>query len=514
MKHLLSIVCLLHVCCVVMAQDADFTIIRDTVQVDIEGNLTQILEQNGKYYCFFEDESPNGATRGNKRMYIILPDGQIEHCIDSLPRSFESYYPDFYIRNDSLIYRIYYDDHDTYFFDKKKLQWVQIPTTDDLIYEDDDYYVTSLDFGEWGGATWFRHKATGKEYCLGVTTPKVLRLGNSYFLSQYSYVLEIADPRALHECSPEQYYQYTVKNEKFFEGLFHRQGITTTHYNSGRSYYDFFFERCPFSITTSLVVGQKLYHLVSDDCMLYIAKFEDRIIRRIKPVTGCLNIYNFRTNNYRSSIQKDGSQMLKFTTKDDKMSGLMKIKGDTLFLHYIDNKFRDRREPRGKKFGDKLFKNFFASACSNYGNKNIYEISDYQKNTNKAIQILDDNRETHNSRMGFYIIEDSTFVHEITYSYSQIDSLPKRSLYVWKDYDQSTMSTASKTKLFENRFKKIKQFIASYLQKNNLKAEEEVIGKYEIKWVTTAGTTISLGPSFSDNFKESREIRLFIGYGR
>lgn len=514
-KNILLLIFILYSFCSITAQEKNFIVTRDTIHVNIEGALGHSLMVGDKFYCFFQGQNPNGASIGKKKMYIISSNGRVEHCIDDLPEDFQSYYPDFHLRNDSILYKIYYGDRDTYLFEKETLKWKKISTTDDLIYEDDKYYVTSLDFGEWGDATWFRNKATGTEYQLGVTTPKVNRLGDSYFLSLGNRILEISDPRTMQECSPEEYYRSTINNRKFYDELYYDKGAKTIYLSSRKSYFEFLREECPMYIRTSFVSNKKLYHLLVDSCKLYIAVLEGENLKKINTLATDLNVYSY-SNNYRSSIQKDGNQTLKFTTKDEKMSGLMKIKGDTIALHYITNDFREKLEPRGKELADAFFQGFFSNIFSNYNNKNIYEITDYQKNENHAIPILDDDREIDNSRVGFSIVEDSVFVHEITYMYSQRDSLPKRSLYIWKDYANFRVkeNEANAISCYEDRFGELKQFITQYLRKNNLFGEQSDSAKFSTQWVTNTGITIDLHAHHEHGFEANREIRLFIGYGK
>lgn len=74
-----------------------------------------------------------------------------------LCNSFKSFLVDD-IRNDSIIAKSCTGKYETYFFNLKKESWQQIKEADDVLYEDDDYYITSIDYGEGGYTTWFKDK--------------------------------------------------------------------------------------------------------------------------------------------------------------------------------------------------------------------------------------------------------------------------------------------------------------------------------------------------------------------
>ena len=74
-----------------------------------------------------------------------------------------------YIKNDTIFTTEYYN-HNTFYLDKNN-NWIETKKGIDLYYDDKDYSVYSLDFGEWGGVTWFKDKQTGTQFEIGATTP-------------------------------------------------------------------------------------------------------------------------------------------------------------------------------------------------------------------------------------------------------------------------------------------------------------------------------------------------------
>src|SRR5690606_15694528 len=120
---------------------------------------------------------------------------------------------DFYVKNDSLILKPYMDKQ-SYHFDLKNHTWNKIDKTDDLIFEDENFYVYSLNFGEWGGKTWFKDKKTGIEYVLETTTPLINRIGTTYYLSNSFEVLKIENPLELTKCDNDVTYENIRKSGK------------------------------------------------------------------------------------------------------------------------------------------------------------------------------------------------------------------------------------------------------------------------------------------------------------
>lgn len=518
MKRLLLILFSVSTLSTLIAQETKFVVTRDTITFDIQGDLQEALIVDDKYYCFFQPIFPTGMAP--KKMYIIAGDGTIEHCLDSLPYKFNGLYSDFHLRNDSILFKTTCRKCNTYIFDKQRLTWGEIAIKDDLVYEDDEFYVTSLDFGEWGGATWFRDKKTGKEYRLSLVSRIINKLGENYFLCFGNRILKIKDPREMHECFPGEYYGYTVKNEKYYDEVYYKQGIETIYSNIPKSpYYPRILEpnECVTSMQTSFLANEKLYHLLMDSCKLSIAELQNGKLEKIKLIAEDISTYSL-SNSYRCSIQKDGSQIIRFGVRGQDLFGLMKIKGDTIAFHYFNNMFKERLNPRGKEKTDVLFKEFFSSVFSKYNNKNIYEIRDYLVNTNQAIDITGvmDDSEIDNSRMAFRIVEDSIFDHQISYIYSKRNGLPKRSVYVLKNQNRyKYIKNDEKHKvLYEKRFEEIKQYIDQYLQEHKLVKSRSVLDKYSLFWKTTLGGTIDLQAGGRNEFQDRQEIRLFINYGK
>ena len=176
MKHYIQIFIVLLLIVLVSCNDSDknqeaeIQIQHDTLTIDVKGSLGQIIKFQNNYYCFFDRSNPY-SSKSFKDFYILTSGGEIIQKID-VPEKLSSLYYDMHVRNDSIITKEYYD-HYTFYLDLEKSEWVEINEVDDLVFEDENYYVTHLGFGEFGSTVWFKDKNTKKEYEFSSTTPSI-----------------------------------------------------------------------------------------------------------------------------------------------------------------------------------------------------------------------------------------------------------------------------------------------------------------------------------------------------
>src|SRR5690606_35791541 len=103
------------------------------------------------------------------------------------------------------------------YLDLKKDKWIKTKKGIDLHYEDFDYSVYSLDFGEWGGITWFEDKQTLQQYEIGVTTPIINKLNDVYYLTDEKSILIIEDPKKLDISKvPYDYNKFVLSEKRYF----------------------------------------------------------------------------------------------------------------------------------------------------------------------------------------------------------------------------------------------------------------------------------------------------------
>ena len=124
-----------------------FTIVQDTISININGEMTHALKFKEKYYVLYEQQILKYGGYG-KRYLCVLNNGKVERVVDC-PMELETVYLDFYVKNDSIILKPYMDEQ-SFNLNIENYSWNKISKTDHLIYEDSDYYIYSLNFGEWG----------------------------------------------------------------------------------------------------------------------------------------------------------------------------------------------------------------------------------------------------------------------------------------------------------------------------------------------------------------------------
>lgn len=512
MKAIYAIILFSIISSSLIAQNINLVIIRDTIDINVEGHLEQSQVVDDKYYSFFRKEAPYGGS--SRKMYIISRDGTIEHIVDNLPKDFHNYYSDFHIRNDSILTKMYYKD-ETYYFNKDKFEWTKLVISkDDLIYEDEDYYVTSLDFGEWGGTIWFKDKKTNIEYRIADVTPYVHKFEGSYFLTTSDNILRIDNPKQMEKCLPEKEYKYVLKHGGDHSEMYFNKGFENYYKAQKPSYLQLEINPCFTRVITSFTVHNRFMHLLNDNCKVYITEVQNGNMVTHNLLGEDIRIHG-SAHAYRNPIHKNNNQVFKFSESKGDLSGIMEMKSDTIAMHYFDNKYRHKYNHRGKQQMDRIFAEYLASACSNYEGKNIDEIKANQAITNNLLDITghDDDAERY-TRMIFRANEDSLFVHTITYNYSFDERIPLRSIYTWKDdtsfRNKNKQDAADK---YEIRFSEIKSYIQKYLKDNNMFKFEKKDDKYSIKWETKQGLTLNLySHGLKKDFREHREIRLFIGY--
>ncbi|MDZ7847438.1 MAG: hypothetical protein U5L96_12055 [Owenweeksia sp.] len=159
--------------------------------------------------AFFETSNPY-TSKGELHFYIIDSKEKTQRKI-FVPEELQANYIDLYVKNDT-VYTTEYWDQNTYYFDFHSYEWVKTRKGDDLIYEDEDYYVTSLDFGEWGGCTWFIDKKTQSQFEIGITTPIINYFEGDYFIEAGRTVYRLSDPTDLKRSDSPYGYEKVVGN--------------------------------------------------------------------------------------------------------------------------------------------------------------------------------------------------------------------------------------------------------------------------------------------------------------
>lgn len=314
--------------------DSEFVISIDTLVIDLKPYVsskfkvspTHAIKYGEKYYCLFTDQKDSY----NKYFFVITMNCKIENSI-KLPRDLtDCYYLDLFVLHDTIFCKPYMNDK-SYFLDISKLSWKETAEPDDIIYEDAKFYVTYLDFGEWGSTTWFKDKSSGKEYELASSGDIVNKVDSCFYITGGIKVLKIDNPLKLKPCDSEYYYE-RVKKNKFHNGTNSLAGAEILYQDTTYSYWES--KEPKLYIATSFKIGNRLFYLCSDSTKTYIAKLENNEMIPIQNFGTRYSIYDWHYS-YRCKIQKDNFQLLKFDTKIKDTYGFIEIDRNKIKIRYL-----------------------------------------------------------------------------------------------------------------------------------------------------------------------------------
>lgn len=493
-----------------MPKASEIEIENDTLIIDIKGRMGQIIKYNEKYYCYFHRNNPY-SSKSFKDFYILTSDGRIENKIE-VPEKLDKAYFDLHVRNNRILTKEYWN-HNTFYLDTKKLKWIETEEVDDLIFEDENYYITFLDFGEWGSTTWFKDKKTKKEYEFSSGPPTINKINKNYFLTNGREVFEI-NPLEMMPCDSSYYYNTVESSDNHFNG--------SEYINGGK----FLFKdtlnpfESDFYIATSFVFNDSLFHICVDRNNTFLAKIEDEKIIQIKNLAKDIYIYKHHYA-YRGNQFERKNQLLKFQSKNQEREG---------FIEIIDNKIRiidvnnlDSLKILGEDKSDSTFQFLTDYQAENIDNILLQQIDSiipklggYNVTPLHKISIgtnsypNKNNFELETPRV-YKIIEDSTITLLLDYYYTKTDNSIKVVTYEWREtWEDNYNIYASedvnfKINQFQNRLNKINDYIKSNFGEPTI-AEKKSNSSY-MEWETKTGLMLKLS---WNNFETHRRIRMKI----
>ncbi len=413
--------------------ESGYTLYQDTIYVDIQGEMTHALKYHEKIYVLFEQRVLKYGGLGKRWLYIFS-NGQLERKIDC-PEEMETYYLDFYAKNDSLILKPYMLKQ-SYYLDLMKFRWLKIDKTDDLIFEDEKFQVYSLNFGEWGGKTWFKEKMTGQEYVLEATTPLVNKLDSSYYLTNSYRVLKIINPRLLSECSEDITYENIESRGKSYSWYGEPIGFSIEYEDTAINYCDFNYKS---HIVSSFVFGKELLHIYETDTVTYIARHRRYSIEPIQKIVDGVSFYKWH-DSYRCPNSIGNNELLKFQTKYENLYGLMEIKDNNIHIHYISNKAELEPKSLGIAQADSIFIKRFNLILSDLGNLHLKDV-DLAEQKWRSFDI------TPNHKIGideYYYPNPNKFIIDTAKSYLiQEDSLISNSIIYYATKEKELIRVVS-----------------------------------------------------------------------
>ncbi|MDR2009980.1 MAG: hypothetical protein LBQ22_05815 [Bacteroidales bacterium] len=471
--------------------DSGFSFCQDTIFVNIKGVMTHALKYQDKYYVLFQQNKSKYEFHG-KRLLYILSNGEIEKTV-SFPKDFGAGYLDFFVKNDSIILKPYMKEQ-VYFLDIQNFVWKEIDKADDLIFEDEKFYVYSLDFGEWGGKTWFKDKKTGVEYLIESTTPLVNKIDTTYFLTDAYKIVKIENPLKLNRCVDNDVTYENIKNsQKFYSWYGEPIGFDVIYADLDTMNFDdrTFVYPNEINIVSSFVMQNELLHIQATDSANSIVKIENSTIIPMQKIEKELFFYNWHYS-YRCRNLNENNELLKFRTKDEQIFGLVDIIDNKIYAHYFVNKAELSPKLLGATTADSIFVKRLDFILSDFDNLHLKDVSQMEQELGTFEDVIFDNNNNTYTKHTYLIKEDSLISNSIEYNIIRADDLVNRISYDWDKADYSRYDLDKLTR--ETFIAKLKFLETKLIEKlgepTEIRKEKD---KYpSIIWKTQNGLTVDL----------------------
>ncbi|TVZ49860.1 hypothetical protein [Olleya sp. Hel_I_94] len=491
----------------VSCQTQEIDVNYENIEINIPGKPGPWIKYDGNYYCYFETDNDKFSSGSKHQFYILDRNGKIDKRID-VPKVLQTFYYDLYIKNDTIFTTEYYD-HNTFYLDQNKNSWVKTKKGIDLYYEDNNYSVYSLEFGEWGGVTWFKDKVTNKQYEVGATTPIVNKLNNAYYLTSGKSILKIIDPKKLDKSKEPYDYKKAVIDERY-----HREGSNSI--NGAEIIYeykndDYFNPK--FSLATSFAANNKLYHLYKDSISTNIGVVKNDSLIPIYTFKSKIRPFKWYYDS-RNPIQNNDYQTVQFQTDSENNYGIIEINGKSFNVINFKNTYR---EPVfGKVELTEWFENTFDFYYSNFNNLHLDKIDKIEQNLNatdltqshKISHFLLDGKDVETPRI-YRKIESSELSLVTMYYYSRKDKTIELIEFEWEknknnNFEDIINSTSEESKietLYESKF----DWISNYLQNKIGKPTSSISEKSSVeqKWIID---NLTIGLKYN---KRKLELRMY-----
>lgn len=307
-------------------EEAGFTICSETLDLKVDGFITNAVLFKEKYYLFLLDTNDRDKM-GNQnpvKLYQVSINGLQTKQLNFPEELEQPFFCETQIRNDSLVISSQFDN-ESFYLNESTLKWSKVKDAHIPIFDDKDYRVTYKCNGEFGGVVSFYDKQKSVYYdALSTCAVVVNKLNDNFYVTTYlghmashSEILEISNPRKL--------YKRTVIPDS-------KAGYCFSELIKGTKT---IFDSWDLIIHTSFIRNNHLYHIYSANGRCYIGELEGGELTK----ECALDIYP----HYEHHVDNN-SQLLRFYSKSRfKLSekflfGIMEIIDGDIKLHYIRQK--------------------------------------------------------------------------------------------------------------------------------------------------------------------------------
>jgi len=472
--------------------------------------MTHALQFQDKYYVLFEQRLMKYGGHGKRWLYIFS-NKQLERVIDC-PEQMQTVYLDFYVQNDSIILKPYMDKQ-SYYFDNINFKWNKIDKTDDLIFEDSDFYVYSLNFGEWGGKTWFKDKKTGSQYVLESTTPLINKIDSTYYLTNSFKVLRINNPKELTKCDSDVTYENIEKTGKYYSWNSQPKGYEVIYEDENVDYFDLSFHP---RIVSSFVFNNELLHIYETDTASHLSRIVNNKIQPFEKILDDANYFNWYYS-YRCKNLKGSNELLKFNTKNDQVYGLTTIKGNKFHVTYFVIDVELKPKTLGKERSNEIFENRLKIILADFSKLTLTEIEEKEKEW-KSFDITPNHKigidESWNPykydidiNKSYLVVEDSIISNSIMYYATKKTDLVRAVTINWEETQTSKMefeNEKSASEVFSTRFNDLVLILTNELGKPNSIKRKKKNSKFA--WTIQNSIIIEIELYQQENYNNIRMV--------
>lgn len=335
MKIILTIVIILQSCFVfgqtfsVTTKNIDLEV-KELIKPATKVELTHAVKHKDIFYCFFNEVKKDNSRQNIKFFFTFSEKGENLRKIEVPKEIQNTVYFDLFLRNETIFAKTYMNSK-IFYFDRNRQKWEKTSEVDDMIYEDDKFYFTYFDFGEWGSTTWIKDKQTEKEYELASSGEIVNRVDSIYYITSDLQILKIEKPTELKKFNSDYLYE-DIRKKDHAKGSNSLQGSEIVFKDTTFSEWDWIDKEPKLRIATSFVRENILYHICVDSTKTFIAEVENGQMKPIQKIESKLSFFDWYYS-YRNKIQKDGSQLLKFKTNNK--FGIMEITRQDINIYRI-----------------------------------------------------------------------------------------------------------------------------------------------------------------------------------
>lgn len=497
--------------------DTLFLNIKDIARPGTRVDLTHAVKYKDKYYCFLEEKGLYSFKIKTKYFLIISNNGTILNNIDVPDEIRNTVYFDFFIRDNRLLAKTDLG-HESFYFDLIKMDWTKIKEVDDRVYEDTNFAIVYLDFGEWGHSTWFIDKKTQKEYVLGTCGTTVNLLDGKYYLTNGTEIREIENPLNLKLCDSANSYQIVEKETKFHEGSNSFIGSKVIYKDTTLSPWSF--KEPQKTIITSFVTNNQLFQLFSDSISTFIGKIENQKLIPVQNIGKKYSAFN-RPYSFRGNNLDNDSRFLKFSENNNTF-GFIEIQNSIIAIHYLQHNLDSLNY-----LGSDGFEKLLELLKVNPSNFLLEQVTAFEMKLMGTDMRTDRVGISHNGyypkvynstnfkTKEFIKVEDKSISQKTEYLYSASDSDVKSIFVEWsltESYKQTnTIDIFNDNREISERFINKQNKIIKTITKQigfDPKKKDRGNGYFEFSW--TSNSEIEIVLFGSDNFDEKKEIRMII----